>query len=324
MTKRNVMISGDFTLSEMQQVSNTSNAAAAVAPVTPTKKAMERIEALKKAGVDTSNYYAINNDMVIRVEDGKPNIVADDDPVWKSIKEAGMVPDRRLFRRWVLAQTFYMLRHGYTQMMHNKGYEYTWKMLEEELRVQSTLFGHDNENFYERNRFFNKDVVVSMAHDYMKQLHDYIDSLHTRKCKGVPYKRFRGQDVFVDDLYSKVYAPLNRLITRIESAETPITLYMAVSGFNSKRVPLHFEEKQSNAWVDAYKGAGAYYSMQNLIRFHGMFLSVDGKSYYNNEAIRKLNYLAACKQGWELLGILKEALEYNHIDIAKKMKEWQK
>lgn len=70
MTKRNVMISGEFTLSDMQQVSNTSNAA-----VTPTKKALERIEALKKAGIDTSSYYAINNDMVIRVEDGKPNLV---------------------------------------------------------------------------------------------------------------------------------------------------------------------------------------------------------------------------------------------------------
>lgn len=322
MTKRNVMISGEFTLSEMQQVSNNSNEAAVTMP----KKAQERIDALKKAGVDTSNLFAVGEGMVVRMVNGVPTQVEDDDPVYKAIMAAGTVPDRRLFRRWVLAQTFYMLRRDYTQQMHNKGYEYTWKMLEEEFRVQAKLYGHDNENFTQRNRFFNRNVAVAMASDYMKQLHDYIDSLHTRKCKGVPYKRFRGRDVFVDDLYSKVYAPISRLIRKIENADSPFKLYVAVHNFNEVRVRLHWETRQSDAWVDAYKGAGAYYSMQNLIRFHGMTLRIkNGKvPFAGGTAIRVLNDMAQRKKGWELLGILKEALEYNHIDIDKKMASWQK
>lgn len=315
------MISGDFNINE---VNNSSNSA----PVTPTKRAMERIEALRRAGVDTSNYYAINNDMVIRVDDGKPNLVSDDDPVWRAISESGMVPDRRLFRRWVLAQTFYMLRNDYTAEMKRKGYEYTWRMTEEEFRVQSKLYGHDNENFALRNRFFNKDVVVAMAHDYMKQLRDYIDGLKTRRCKGVPYKHFRGRNVFVADLDSKVYNPLDRLIMRIEDALSPCTLYIAVRKFNSQRVPLHWGEKQSAAWVDAYKGAGAYFSMQNLIRFHGMVLRKPNSRSYTTvsgeKAIAFLNECADKKHGWELLGMLKEALDYNHIDIAQKMQQWHK
>lgn len=319
---RQVLVSGEFDINE---VSNNANAQGAQA-VTPTKKAQERIDALKAAGVDTSNLYALGENMVVRLVDGKAEKIEDDDPIYKAIKEQGFVPDRRLFRRWVLAQTFYMLRHDYTRQMHNKGYEYTWKMVEEELRVQSKLYGHDNENFAMRNHFFNKQVVVAMAHEYMDELHKYIDGLKTRKCKGNPYKRFQGNDVFVDDLQKKVYLPIEWKIRCIESAKTPRALYEAVSDFNANRVRLHWETRQSGAWVDAYKGAGAYYSMQNLIRFHGMKLRNDNGCIMlkGEKAIDYLNSLTEVKEGWELLGILKEALDYNHIDIDKKMASWQK
>lgn len=320
------MISGDFKLSEMQQVSNTSNAAT-VAPVAPTKKAQERIDALNKAGVDTTNLFALGEGMVVRMVNGVPTQVFDDDPVWKKIMEAGTVPDRRLFRRWVLAQTFYMLRNDYTKSMKQKGYEYTWRMTEEELRVQAKLFGHDNENFSLRNRFFNRDVASAMAEDYKTDLKKHIEGLKTRHCKGVPYKRIYGNDVFVSDLDKKVYQPVYDAIRRIDLADTPKKLYEAVRHFNKARVPMHNDMKQSSAWVDAYKGAGAYFSMQNLIRFHGMFLVDDYHRHelrYGEEGIKLLDKMCEYRSGWELLGVLKEAIKYNHIDIDKKMAEWSK
>lgn len=318
MEKRNVMISGNFELTEMQQVTNNT------AAVTPTKKAQDRIDALKAHGIDTSNLFAMGEEMVVRVEGGIPTQVADDDPVWKAIMAAGTVPDRRLFRRWVLAQTFHMLRSDYTKAMHSKGYEYTWKMLEEELRVQSKLYGHDNENFCLRNRFFNRNVAYAMAHDYFNQLMEYVTKLKTRKCKGVPYKRIWGRDIFVADLESKLYRPVREYIYDIKHAKNAKELYKTVASFNKHRTHLHFDNKQCAVWVDAYKGAGAYYSMQNLIRFHGMFLTVNGFNFKGEKAIEKLNWLADRKQGWELLGILKEALEYNGIDIDRKIASWQK
>lgn len=323
MTKRNVMISGDFTLSEMQQVSNNSNEAA-VAPVTMSKKAQERIDALKAHGIDTSNLFAMGEKMVVRVDNGIPTQVADDDPVWKYIMEKGTVPDRRLFRRWVLAQTFRMLRDDYTKCMKWRGYEYTWRMTEEELRVQTKLYGHDNENFVLRNHFFNKGVVLRMARNYGEELKAYIKNLKTHKCKGVPYKRIHGIDVFVSDLDKRVYTPIRLAKADIELAKTPKQLYVAVHKFNKVRVLMHSDVKQSPAWVDAYKGAGAYFSMQNLIRFHGMFLTVNGVNFKGETAIKKLNDLADRKQGWELLGILKEALAYNRIDIDRKIASWRK
>lgn len=324
MTKRNVMISGDFTLSEMQQVSNNSNAAA----VAPTKKAQERINALKKAGVDTSNLFAMGEGMVVRVVGGIPTQVFDDDPVWKAIMEAGTVPDRRLFRRWVLAQTFYMLRHDYTTQMKWKGYEYTWRMVEEELRVQAKLHGHDIENFTLRNRFFNKAVVLGMIKSYNEDVRDYVNKLKVRHCKGVEYKRIYGRDVFVEDIDTKVYAPIRLAEFKVEKATTPKALYEAVRALNKARVPMHNGTTQSPSWVDAYKGAGAYFSMQNLIRFHGMKLHKPNTRSYTTlsgeNAIDFLNECSTQKHGWELLGMLKEAIKYNGIDIAKKMKEWEK
>lgn len=316
---RQVLVSGDFDINE---VSNNAQGAQAV---TPTKKAQERIDALKAAGVDVSNLYALGENMVVRLVDGKAEKIEDNDPIYKAIKEQGFVPDRRLFRRWVLAQTFQMLRNGYTKEMHHKGYEYTWRMTEEELRVQAKLYGHDNENFQLRNRFFNRQVVYAMACDYSQELKKYIKGLKTRKCKGVPYKRMQDRDVFVSDLQAKVFQPISRAVMDINKAASPKDLYKAVQKFNATRVMLRWNSRQSDAWVDAYKGAGAYFSMQNLIRFHGMFLYNEKKNILTGEnAISFLNKCASEKEGWELLGMLKEAVSYNHIDIDRKIASWEK
>lgn len=77
-----------------------------------------------------------------------------------------------------------------------------------------------------------------------------------------------------------------------------------------------------------YKGAGAFFTMQNLIRFHGCtavndrgrrldkyqslaFLSAKAEEYKNGE-------------GWRLLAVLKKMLADNNINIKKKMAAWRK
>ena len=57
---------------------------------------------------------------------------------------------------------------------------------------------------------------------------------------------------------------------------TPPRLYNAIKAFDDLRVRLPHETPQCKAWVDAYKGAGAFHTMQNLIRFHGC-LAIDDK-----------------------------------------------
>lgn len=110
----------------------------------------------------------------------------------------------------------------------------------------------------------------------------------------------------------------------VRMANTPMELYRAFAAYNKARVPLHDDTRQSAAWVDAYKGAGAYFSMQNLIRFHGMYLLDKTNVMTGEDAIGVLDECADRKRGWELLGMLKEAIKLNHIDVAKKSDEWER
>ena len=77
------------------------------------KTAQDRIEALRNAGVDVSCLFAMRGanggECVASNKDGKLAILNVNDPLFSYIIEQGTVPNRRLFRRWVMAQMFHMM-----------------------------------------------------------------------------------------------------------------------------------------------------------------------------------------------------------------------
>ena len=262
------------------------------------KGARERIEALRGAGVDVSCLFAMQG-----AEGGE--YIASNNTHYREKEPAGV-----------------------TEMIHRKGYDYQWKMLLNELHAQMKMEHKDITGFAERNRWFNRDVVLAIASDYVNALKKHVGNLETRKCKGVPYKRIHGRNIFVEDLQSKLYYPLSIAITHIRHALDATQLYNAVRQFNDRRIRLPWGTPQSKAWMDAYKGAGAFFTMQNLIRFHGCtavndrgrrldkyqsltFLSAKAEEYKNGE-------------GWRLLAVLKKMLADNNINIKKKMAAWRK
>lgn len=305
------------------------------------KTAQERIEALRNAGVDVSCLFAMQGanggEYVASNKNGKLSILDDNDPIFDYILTHGTVPNRRLFRRWVMAQMFRMLSYtdfcsqnpvGVTEMIHRLGYEYQWKMLLDELHAQMKMERRDPENFADRNRWFDAGVVADMAKDYIRQLEKYVEEQPERKCKGIPYKRLRGRDIFVQDLHVKLYNPLRIAVRHIEIAKNAGQLYNAAKKFNGLRLKMKHDTPQSKAWVDAYKGAGAFFTMQNLIRFHGCTLIDDnGKRLdkYRSLAFLSLKAETYCYEGgWRLLALLKKMLDDNGIDIKKKMAQWRK
>lgn len=324
------MISGDFKITE---VTNEKNAAAPnESVVIKGKKASERLEILRKAGVDTGNLFAMGDDMVVRVVDGIPVQVYDDDPIYELIEEGGHVPERRLFRRWVMAQMFRILRKmsdyklDFTKCLQANGYEYSWKMLVEEIRVQERLYkAGDIENFNERHRFFNETVVLDMMDDYLSDLHKYVDALKVKHCKGVPYKTIKGKHIFVDDILAKVFYPLNSVRDRVKFDTSDISdLHYNLRKFNSARVHLKWETKMSKAFVNAYKAAGAFYTMKNLIMFHGCKFREKGKFVSKAHSLQILTKHSKDYNDWRLLGIMKEFIEDNGISVEGKISEWRK
>lgn len=301
--------------------------------------AKERIEALKNAGVDISNLFAMTGanggDFIASNRNGNLEILSDNDPIFQYLATSGTVPNRKLFRRWVMAQMFHMLSVkngatnepiGFTNILHRRGYEYSWKQLQDELYAQVKMHQHDDiENFIDRNHFFNKHVAYAMAMHYIKELKKIVNNKKVKKCKGVPYVTIGGRHIFKTDVHKKLYSPLLNLAWAINSSQNPEALFYAVQNFNKQREKLNWNTPQCPKWVDSYKGAGAYFTLQNMIRFHGCFLWND-----ENQRLSKSQSLvfldqkagAYAQEGWRLLGLLKKAITDNNIEIEAKVASW--
>lgn len=306
------------------------------------KSAKDRLEALREAGVDVSNMFAMQGanggEHIACSKDGKLTIMDDNDPIFQQIRMGGTVPNRRLFRRWVMAQMFYMMtrRHYHTkhlmsvtEVIHRLGYEYQWKMLINELNAQAHMEQHkDIENLCDRKRWFNEIVAYEMAIDYINKLEERIKNLPSKNCKGVPYKTIAGRNIFVEDIHSKVLHPLHIYAARIRTAHTASKLYDAVVNFWNLRVKMPWETPQCSVWIDAYKGSGAYFTLQNMIRFHHCFVIDDcGRKLYKDNALQFIQGKAItyCNgEGWRMMGVLKKCLQDNDINLEQKIASWRK
>ena len=344
--KQIVTITGE----NLNIVTNNVEATAATGKKT---KAQMRLEALKVAGVDTSKYFPLGDDQLIKIENGAAVPVDMDDAtidaVGKQIVEGGYVSNWKLFRRWVMSQMFHMLRdmdkngRTFNEVLQHKGYEYQWRMLENELYAQMKMCDHmDYENVKARNRWFNGFVAHDMAIDYISKLRSYIDDkcIYTVKkdkdgnkkktykhtCKGNPYIRLQNENIFVADLDRKVYNPLRDLANKMGAVPTYKELYDAVHKFNKNRKHLEWNTKQADAFINAYKGSGAYYTMRNLIMFHGARFLKGGRKMSEAASLKELESKAKSydAQGWRMLGVLKQLIKESGIDIQGKMDEWKK
>ena len=293
----------------------------------------KRGEALQAAGVDTSKYFSIQipgggEQLMMKTDDGKAVPVSESDPIVRQIIGSGTIPNRNLFLRWVMSQVFHGLQSsgGFSQWLKYHGYDYQWEMLVEELRVQAKLYGKDMENFNARNRWFNQTVALAMAHDYIKQLREDAMGRPKHKCKGVPYVTVQHKHYFLTDIEKKLITPVRQAIYAIAEAKTPQKLYEAVKNFWRACPTSDWRYTQCAEWKDAYKGMGAYATMQNLLRFHGCKFPKDNDFYQRNVAgLTMLERAAEAYddgEGWRLFGLMKQMLDENGIDIEGKMKEW--
>lgn len=315
-------------------------------------KAQMRLEALKAAGVDVSKYFPLGDDQLIKIENGAAVPVDMDDAtineVGKQIVEGGYVSNWKLFRRWVMSQIFHMLRdmdkngRTFNDVLQHKGYEYQWRMLENELYAQMKMAAHgDHENAGARNRWFGGFVAADMAYDYIKKLRKYVDNnliykvkkdahgnvkkTYKHTCKGNPYVRLQNDDIFVADLEKKVYAPLGNLARKMYDSNTYKEVYDAVHEFNKKRKHLAWDTKQADAFITAYKGSGSYYTMRNLIMFHGARFMKNGRKMSETDSLKELESKANLydEEGWRMLGVLKQLIKDNNISVQGKILEWK-
>lgn len=306
-----------------------------------------RMDKLNNAGIDTGRFFNINlpdglapgaTISVVINEDGQPVVVNNAAPqsydaVATQIIEDGYVRNTKLYRRFVTAQMWRMLNHkyGYHGALEGMPYEYTLSMMTEEIRVLGKLEERDKECFEERAHFFNKGVVMSVLWDYMEKLEAYVLTLPEKNCKGVPYITIKGKHYFVADVEKKVYNPICDKIQKVFLAETYTEMYRALSVFMKTKVKLPYDTAKSKAWIDAYKGNGAYYTCKNLIMFHGCRVYCRNFETFRTteepmNRDRSLGVLADkledyAGEGWRMMAFMKKLIEDNNFDFDKKMRE---
>ena len=209
------------------------------------------------------------------------------------------------------------------------GYDYTIKMMTEEIKVLSKLEVRDTESFNERVHFFNKDVVVAVLEDYLDKLKKHIEALPDRNCKGVPYKRIKGVNVFNADLNKKIYAPVRAYIGSVKYARNYKQIYEVLEKFMRGYIKLSYKTPKSKVWVDAFKGEGAYYTLKNLVMFHDCTIFTGPSNVFTyrrfdgTEAVRYLNSkLDEYKgEGWRMFALMKKVIADNNFDFYEKMDE---
>ena len=294
----------------------------------------ERMEKLNAMGINTGKYFTVALDNGTQVhliidENGNPKKV--DDVIANQIIEDGYVRNTKLHRRFVMAQMFQALnyvswdrkRKGYNEWLKRFGIKYQFEMMLEEIRVLGKLEERDFETFKERSNFFTKEVVLKTMADYIDKLKAHIDSNKTYKCKGIPYKKVKGKDIFVEDLNKKIYAPMVADVLRVKLARNYNEIYKTLKVFMGKMITIPYATTKCKEWVDAYKGEGAFYTLKNLVMFHNCGIKVGYNMVYGIEAVNVLNErLYEYKgEGWRMFALMKKVIADNNFDFHKRMNE---
>lgn len=296
---------------------------------------MERMNKLNAAGIDTRKYFTVDLDNGTKIQliiDENGNVAkVDDDPIAREIIEDGYVRNSKLHRRFVMGQMFHMLNYksydgkysGYNDCLKRMyGFQYTFEMMLEEVRVLSKLEVRDRETFLERSHFFTKEVITDIMYDYVDKLKEYIDKLPDHKCKGIPYKRIKGVNIFNEDLYKKIYIPMENKIWKVKYAKNYTDIYKILSEFMYKKnfIKLPFDTPKSKVWIDAFKGEGAYYTLKNLVMFHNCIIKIPGTCKAVDE-IDAVNYLKVKLEeykgeGWRMFALMKKVISDNNFDYT--------
>lgn len=314
-----------------------------------------RVATMQAAGIDTNKYFSINlpeglkpGSVISLVidENGNPAIATETeekttkkkiDPELEQYNsiisqiENGYVRNSKLHRRWVMAQMFRMLNSslGYNECLKRRyNYEYQFNMLIDELNVLGHLQREDPEEFKDRLSFFNKDVVIALCNDYYKKLKKVVDNLPEKKCEGKPYVRISGNNIFIDDLNDKLYIPILNSIIGIQYCTSYEALRNLLKNFVKNfvnRYVLPYNTSKCAEWIDAYKGAGAYYTMMNMVKFHNCFITdnTTGEVYTGMKAIKYLKTLNVVHDGYgyRMFAEMKRMIEENHFDFNGRMRE---
>jgi uncharacterized Zn finger protein (UPF0148 family) len=199
-------------------------------------KSDERMKALKEASIDVSKLQSL-----MQTDSNIKEIFSDpDDKILTELSKGGFIKNPELFRRWICAQTFRLLRDpkGWTHAVRERyNITYVFKQTKRELELLLKL---------ERKGLKGKDVRFEFfTLDDMKEIFMQLTCYNHYCASG-----------------------WNNIRERINNAKSYRQLYEVI---DSTKWHVHGTNIPQRC-LNCFKGAGAYYTLQNIIRTHGMIL----------------------------------------------------
>lgn len=233
----------------------------------------------------------------------------------------GYVKNSHLWRRWVTAQTFKMLNYdgGWDAYVRQHfTWNYCFRQMRDEFYAQLQMVkDKDYTEFKLRNHFFNKETVVELLKNYHRQL----------------FKKFRNKKLLRHLSPTVVYDKINyfkALAEKAEEAVTTIALYNIMVDAYEHYIRLPKGTPLCSAWKNAYRGAGAYYTLKNLIMWHGVSLHFveDNTLVAVKGTLSNLTRLNTCleefgQDHWKFHIVLKNTIEAEHFNLKQSIIEHQ-
>lgn len=284
-----------------------------------------RIEMLKANGVDTGRFFTliVGEDIKagtrINISFEGNEVVSE---IAKDIRESGYVKNTRLWRRWVAAQYMRMLHSdlgwsGY--LAKHYGYMYQFDMMLDEVRVLAHLEREDAATFNERKQFFTMDVINRVFENYFSDMVNFITKLPKKKCRGRDYVTIKGYgDVFVDDITERIELPVRDAICFCHESHDYCELYNNMKHLKERMIVLPYDTKKSRVWIDAFQRAGAFYTLKNLVLFHGVELYYN-EAFYDcgDDSMKALDTIVQNYEGYRMHALLKKTIEMNNFNFAR-------
>lgn len=205
-----------------------------------------------------------------------------------TILQNGYIPNENLYRKQITAQILRHSKYDNTEQnfdecfIHQKSFDFTWKTAAEEIHVLSKMHGQE---LLQRERFFNRNVIINMLIEYHNNSnHTDIDKCIKQLQKATDYSK-------IDHIFSK--------FTKCHKFENNMP--------------------KSNAWILAFKNSGAYYTMNNLIKFYNCnFYDKNNKPLTMQQSVIQLENNANTKS-ISLYPILVKFINDNYELINEKL-----
>lgn len=219
------------------------------------------------------------------------------DEIANMILQDGYLPNKKLWRKWVMTQTLRFTCTNTpvsfnTHFIANKPYQYIWETTIHELKAIAKEETHDRKT--PRQLFYNKRLILAMLDDYAAKI---------PTCN-------------ISDIYR-----------RVQHADTYKTILYILTRFVKTYPMPRSKSKKPTEWINAFYGTGAYYTMDNLIKFHKCVIydhSHNGSHPMTmEESLQELNTItSSCsndkqnkKSYQKLYDVLQQFLSDNHVSI---------